>query len=89
MTPADDVDDLPAIVSGDAQAPDGLFEAVMSGELTLPQAVSSLERRVISEALRRADGNKSSAAAMVGITRRMLRYKLDVKQTDSGDETES
>jgi len=34
------------------------------------------EQEIIREALRRADGNKSQAARMLGLTRNALRYRL-------------
>jgi DNA-binding NtrC family response regulator len=40
--------------------------------LTLDQ----YEQEIIKEALRRADGNKSQAARLLGLTRNALRYRL-------------
>jgi DNA-binding NtrC family response regulator len=34
------------------------------------------EQEIIREALRRADGNKSQAARLLGLTRNALRYRL-------------
>ncbi|MDQ3908487.1 MAG: sigma-54 dependent transcriptional regulator, partial [Acidobacteriota bacterium] len=45
-------------------------------DLTLPEAVEELERRMIVEALRRHGGNISRAARTLGITRRGLQLKL-------------
>jgi DNA-binding NtrC family response regulator len=44
----------------------------------LPEGVSldEHERNIIREALKRADGNKSQAARMLGLTRNALRYRL-------------
>ena len=44
----------------------------------LPEGVSldEYENAIIREALRRADGNKSQAARLLGITRNALRYRL-------------
>ncbi|MFH2005887.1 MAG: sigma-54 dependent transcriptional regulator [bacterium] len=77
-----DVEALPAFVTGGGEATGSLYETVIAGETTLPQAVNALEQQVLREALRRCDGNKSAAAAMVGISRRMLRYKLEHPQDD-------
>jgi DNA-binding NtrC family response regulator/tetratricopeptide (TPR) repeat protein len=44
--------------------------------LSLPEAVEDLERRMIAEALRRHKGNISRAARDLGITRRGLQLKL-------------
>jgi two-component system NtrC family response regulator len=45
-------------------------------ERSLPAAVESLERRMIREALARADGIRTGAAELLGISERVLRYKL-------------
>ena len=48
------------------------------------------EQMMIREALRRANGNKSQAARMLGLTRNALRYRLSQMGIDSGsDEAES
>ncbi|MBM4364424.1 MAG: hypothetical protein FJ104_17230 [Deltaproteobacteria bacterium] len=41
----------------------------------LTDAVASLERRLIEEALRDARGNAAQAARMLGTTERIIRYK--------------
>jgi DNA-binding NtrC family response regulator len=48
------------------------------------------EQMMIREALRRANGNKSQAARMLGLTRNALRYRLSQMGLESGsDEAES
>ena len=44
----------------------------------LPEGLSldQYEQEIIREALRRADGNKSQAARLLGLTRNALRYRL-------------
>ncbi len=44
----------------------------------LPEGLSldQYEQDIIKEALRRADGNKSQAARLLGLTRNALRYRL-------------
>ena len=50
----------------------------VSGERpTLGQAVESLERRMIDEALEESGGNLARAARRLGTTERILRYKMD------------
>jgi DNA-binding NtrC family response regulator len=44
--------------------------------VSLPEAVENLERRIIAEVLRRQDGNVSRAARQLGLTRRGLQLKL-------------
>jgi transcriptional regulator with PAS, ATPase and Fis domain len=43
-------------------------------------ALEEVERQLIISALRRADGNKSKAARLLGLTRDTLRYRLDKHQ---------
>jgi DNA-binding NtrC family response regulator len=49
-----------------------------AGEFLLPEGMTldEFEREIIREALRRADGNKSQAARILGLTRNALRYRL-------------
>ena len=53
----------------------------------LPDGVSldDYEKSIIREALRRADGNKSQAARLLGITRNALRYRLSQMGMESAD----
>lgn len=44
--------------------------------LSLPDAVKALEMRLIAEALKQANGNKSRASKLLGISERSLWYKL-------------
>jgi Nif-specific regulatory protein len=43
---------------------------------TLPEAVALLEKRLIRDALDRTSGNRRKAAALLGVTERILGYKL-------------
>jgi DNA-binding NtrC family response regulator len=43
------------------------------------------EQMMIKEAMRRANGNKSQAARMLGLTRNALRYRLSQMGIDGGD----
>ncbi|MBI4253960.1 MAG: sigma 54-interacting transcriptional regulator, partial [Candidatus Rokubacteria bacterium] len=47
-----------------------------AGDASLPAAVEGLERRLIRDALARADGVQTRAAELLGISERVLRYKL-------------
>jgi len=60
--------DLPLILDD----PDALSEA----QTQLTAAVEDLERRMIREALKRANGVQTRAAELLGVTERALRYKL-------------
>ncbi|MDQ6699200.1 MAG: sigma-54 dependent transcriptional regulator [Acidobacteriota bacterium] len=50
----------------------------VSGELALPEGMSldQYEQELIRQALKKADGNKSQAARLLGLTRNALRYRL-------------
>jgi transcriptional regulator with PAS, ATPase and Fis domain len=50
----------------------------VSGELSLPEGMSldQYEQELIRQALKRAEGNKSQAARLLGLTRNALRYRL-------------
>jgi DNA-binding NtrC family response regulator len=60
--------DLPLMLDD----PDALSEA----QTQLTAAVEGLERRMIREALKRANGVQTRAAELLGVTERALRYKL-------------
>ncbi len=49
-----------------------------SGELSLPEGMSldQYQQELIRQALKKADGNKSQAARLLGLTRNALRYRL-------------
>jgi DNA-binding NtrC family response regulator len=49
-----------------------------NGDVFLPEGVSldEFEQQLIREALKRANGNKSQAARLLGLTRNALRYRL-------------
>ena len=57
-----------------------------SGDHFLPEGMTldEYEQSVIREALRRADGNKSHAARLLGLTRNALRYRLTQMGMESG-----
>ncbi|MEK7406153.1 MAG: sigma-54 dependent transcriptional regulator [Acidobacteriota bacterium] len=57
-----------------------------AGEFPLPEGMTldEYEQVIIREALRRADGNKSQAARLLGLTRNALRYRLSQMGLDSG-----
>ena len=44
--------------------------------MSLIEAVSTLERKMIEDALRVTHGNQTSASELLGITGRMLGYRL-------------
>jgi DNA-binding NtrC family response regulator len=66
--------DLPPAVRG--ARPEGR-DNWLDEALPLPERVAALERSAITAALADAAGNQTRAAARLGISERMLRYKLD------------
>ena len=52
--------------------------AAQTGEHLLPDGMTldEYEQSIIREALQRAEGNKSQAARLLGLTRNALRYRL-------------
>jgi two-component system response regulator AtoC len=64
----------PAVVSGEARP--ASKPPALGGDLTLKKRAGGLQEEIIREALRRADGNRNEAAALLGISVRTLFYKL-------------
>jgi DNA-binding NtrC family response regulator len=50
----------------------------LSGRLSLDKAVMEFEREIILDALRKTDYVQTHASALLGITRRMLKYRMDM-----------
>ena len=61
---------------GLADLPPGVRETASTEEGTLPAATEGLERRLIRDALAAAGGVQTRAAEALGISERVLRYKL-------------
>lgn len=55
----------------------GLKESVLSGEVTFPKAEEEFEKGIILDALKRTNYIQSRAAEILGISRRILKYKMD------------
>src|SRR5499433_432255 len=64
--------------AGDIRLETAPRSRVQHGEHLLPDGVTldEFEQSIIREALQRADGNKSQAARILGLTRNALRYRL-------------
>jgi DNA-binding NtrC family response regulator len=60
-------------------------EALLPEGMTLEQ----WEQSMIQEAMKRAKGNKSQAARLLGLTRNALRYRLSQIGLDGGKEAEA
>ena len=71
-----DEQDLPesTVAGGRTEA---LREAVRSGQLDLEEATARFEHELLREALARSEWNQTRAAEQLGITRRVLKLKMD------------
>jgi two-component system response regulator AtoC len=70
-----DTPDLPPAVRAHARGPDN--PQMPLDRMPLKEAVAALERRLISDALDRAGGNRSEAARQLGIARAQLYLKME------------
>jgi two-component system response regulator AtoC len=68
---------LPLDVANVVHAEGQLTQEPHEQDLSIPQAVASLEKRMILIALDKTKGNKSKAAKLLDISERSLWYKLD------------
>jgi len=55
----------------------GLKESILSGQIPFLKAEEEFEREVILDALKRSNNVQSHAASILGISRRILKYKMD------------
>ena len=56
---------------------DGLKDSILRGNVSLLRAEEEFEKELISDALKRANYIQSQAADLLGISRRILKYKID------------
>ena len=70
------LEDLPEAVV-QATRTESLRDAVRAGRLGLEEATAHFEQELLREALERCDGNQTRAADTLGITRRVLKLKMD------------
>ena len=78
---------LPTALRADTHSA-SLREHALGGRLSLEKAVQEFERELLQEALTRTGYVQTHAAAMLGITRRMLKYRMDALGL-GGAETQS
>ncbi len=71
-----EVGDLPAEVTESSRS-ERLHEEVREGRLGLEEAVAAFENELIREALDRCAWNQTRAAERLGVTRRLLKLKMD------------
>jgi DNA-binding NtrC family response regulator len=73
MTPQD----LPQYLTSNESTPQAVQQAVLRGETRLSDAVDQFELALIRKALAETQYNQTRAAALLGTTRRILKYKID------------
>jgi len=67
----------------------GLKESILTGRVSLTQGEEKFEREIIEDALKRANYVQSHAAEMLGVSRRILKYKMDKFGITQGNEKSS
>ncbi len=67
---------LPTILRTDTRST-SLRDDTLAGRLSLEKAVMEFEREIILDALKRTNYVQTHAATMLGISRRMLKYRMD------------
>ena len=83
--PSIDADDLPEFRATARPAADPAVDFPPDG-VDLDRLMSDYERAIVVKALERAGGVRKKAAALLGITFRSLRYRLDKLGFDKGDD---
>jgi len=71
------IDHLPTTIKTESRHT-GLRQSALSGQVSLEKAVQEFERELILDALTRTGHVQTHAAALLGITRRMLKYRMDM-----------
>lgn len=82
---------LPALLKGDTRS-SSLHDDTIAGRMSLEKAVMEFEREIILDALKRTNYVQTHAANLLGISRRMLKYRMDtlgIGRPDSGAGTDS
>src|SRR4029078_7525990 len=81
---------LPTILKNDTRS-SSLRDDTLAGRLSLEKAVMEFEREIILDALKRTNYVQTHAANLLGISRRMLKYRMDtlgIGRTDQEVSTE-
>jgi transcriptional regulator with GAF, ATPase, and Fis domain len=55
----------------------GLKESVLNGKVSFLKAEEEFEKEIILDALKRSNYIQSHAAEILGVSRRILKYKMD------------
>ena len=72
--------DLPLEMRSGQPAAGPLKEEVLEGSRPLGEAVDEFERAIILKALKKTGFNQTKAAALLGTSRRVLRYRMEKLQ---------
>lgn len=67
---------LPTIIKNDSRS-SSLRDDTLAGRMSLEKAVMEFEREIILDALKRTNYVQTHAANLLGISRRMLKYRMD------------
>jgi two-component system response regulator AtoC len=67
---------LPTSIKGTSRSP-SLRDDTLAGRMSLEKAVMEFEREIILDALKRTNYVQTHAANLLGISRRMLKYRMD------------
>jgi DNA-binding NtrC family response regulator len=67
---------LPGILKSDSRS-SSLRDDTLAGRMSLEKAVMEFEREIILDALKRTNYVQTHAANLLGISRRMLKYRMD------------
>lgn len=67
---------LPSILKSDSRS-SSLRDDTLAGRMSLEKAVMEFEREIILDALKRTNYVQTHAAKLLGISRRMLKYRMD------------
>ncbi len=81
---------LPTILRADTRS-SSLRDDTLAGRMSLEKAVMEFEREIILDALKRTTYVQTHAATMLGISRRMLKYRMDtlgISRPDNGPPAE-
>jgi DNA-binding NtrC family response regulator len=81
---------LPTILKNDTRS-SSLRDDTLAGRMSLEKAVMEFEREIILDALKRTNYIQTRAANLLGISRRMLKYRMDtlgIGRPEQEDSTE-
>jgi len=80
------LDSLPPALRGQPEPPEGTAELAVGGGFSLEKHLDHLERQYLNHALRKAEGVKTRAAELLGLSFRSFRYRLAKHGLSSPDE---